>query len=232
MHLRIMLTLLTCLIAFTLSAQDSRTDTIFLKKDSLYGAAQSIYIETRAGTKFHDRINNWTLDEYQDGSYQYSINYLKEQKQRLTKKTSVVPFTKWLPLVQHKGKLYAYHPCDFYHYYKLSVNDTTFIDWTEEGPVANKILKQKKIARNTFELSLTGVYEKDRTLIIHIIDNKKGIAVFEETINGTDKSYYLMVAAESLNAVPMIVNNCEHNKQLEWQFDEEPNYAELLRKKH
>lgn len=73
-------------------------------------------------------------------------------------------------------------------------------------------------------------YDKDRTLVIHIIDRNNGIAVFEETNSGNDKKYYLMISADKIKSVPLIVNNCETQKQLELQF-EEPDYIELLKTK-
>ena len=55
-------------------------------------------------------------------------------------------------------------------------------------------------------------------------------AIFEEIKNGADKNYYLMISADKIKSVPLIVNNCETQKQLELQF-EEPNYIELLKTK-
>jgi hypothetical protein len=78
---------------------------------------------------------------------------------------------------------------------------------------------------------LSGIAKKNRKLIIHIIDNKKGIAVFEETsYNSNERYYYLMIAADKIKTVPLIVNNCETYKQNELCFDK-PNFSELLKNK-
>jgi hypothetical protein len=228
--LRNILTIVIIGFAFPLFGQTNLNDTIFIQKDSVLGTAQSIYFDNNRNSKFYDKINYWNFLQFDNESFKYSTDYLKENKQILIKKKPEIPMTKWVTLKQYKGNFYAYHPCDFYTHFRASINDTTYIDWTGEGPVANRILNQKKINDNTYEFKLTGIYDKDRTLVIHIIDRNNGIAVFEETNSGNDKKYYLMISADKIKSVPLIVNNCETQKQLELQF-EEPDYIELLKTK-
>lgn len=226
--LRNILTLIIIGLTFPAFGQ---SDTIFIKKDSLLGPAQSIFFNNNPNSEFYDKINYWDFLTFDNESYKNSIAFLKEKKLTLTKKTPIISQTKWVTLKQYKGTFYAYHPCDFYSHYRVSVNDTTFIDWTGEGPEANKIITQNKIDDNTYEFQLMGIANRDRKLIIHIIDSKKGIAVFEETNNKAGESYfYLMIASDKIKTVPLIVNNCETFKQIELRF-EEPNYSELLKRK-
>jgi hypothetical protein len=228
--LRNILTIVIIGLTFPLMGQVNSIDTVFIQKDSLLGAVQSIYFDNNRNSKFYDKINRWKFLRFENESYKNSTDYLKENKFILIKKVPVIPLTKWVALKQYKGNFYAYHPCDFYTHFRASINDTTYIDWTGEGPVANKIIEQKKINDNTYEFKLTGIYDKDRKLVIHIIDRNKGIAIFEEINNGTDKNYYLMIVADKIKNVPLIVNNCEIRKQLELRFDE-PDYNELLKTK-
>ena len=208
-----------------------QVDTVFIQKDSLSGTAQSIFFDNNRNSSFYDKINYWDFRLFDDESYKESMDFLKENNLTLTKKTPVIPQTKWVTLKLYKGMFYAYHPCDFYTHYRISINDTTFIDWTGEGPLANKIIDQNKIDDKTYEFNLTGIGKKDRELIIHIINSEKGIAVFEETNRATNQShYYLMIASDKIRNVPLIVNNCETYKQLELCFDE-PNYKKLLKRK-
>ncbi len=204
--------------------------TTFIQKDRLLGTAQSIYFDNNRNSKFYKNINYWKFIEFDKESYKQSIKYLKKNKLKLIKTIPIIPWTKWVTLKQYKGKFYAYYPCDFYGHFRQSINDTTFIDWTGEGPIANKIINQIKIDPNTYEFKLAGFYYKNRKLIIHIIDHKKGIAVFEDTNNGSNRNYYLMIESTKLNTVPLIVNNCETEKQPELGFDK-TNFVELLKKK-
>jgi hypothetical protein len=208
-----------------------QVDTIFIQKDSLLGTAQSIFFDNNPNSIYYDKINYWGFLTFDNESYNNSMDFLKENDLALIKKTPIIPQTKWVTVKQYKGTFYAYHPCDFYSHYRISVNDTTFIDWTGEGPEANKIITQKKIDDKTYEFQLSGISNKNRKLIIHIIDNKKGIAVFEETGDNVNESYYyLMIASDKIKTIPLIVNNCETYKQIELHFDK-PNYIELLIKK-
>lgn len=230
MTLKNILTMVIIGFTFPFFGQGNSKDTVFIQKDSLLGTAQSIYFDKNKNSKFYDKITYFHFLQFDKESYKYSLDYLKENKLTLTKNKPIIPWAKWVTLKQYKGTLYAYHPCDFYTHFRSSFNDTTYIDWTGEGPVANKIIKQKKINNNTYEFTLTGIYDKDRKLVIHIIDRNKGIAIFEITNNGAGKNYYLMISADKIKSVPLIVNNCKTQKQLELYFDE-PNYIELLKAK-
>lgn len=217
--LRALITLLTILMNLPVTGQGIIKDTIFRFRDTPAGELQIIYIDNNKDSKAYDKICDFIFQDFDNESYKYSIDYFKENKLRLTKVKPVVPITKWVILKQYKGQFYAYQPCDLLFHYRQSVNDTSFIDWTGEGPVANKIISQKKIDDNTFQLKLTGLYNKNRILIIHIIDTKRGIAVFEQIINKTEKKYYLMIAADKIKTVPIIVNDCMTQKQPELEFD-------------
>ncbi len=222
--------ILTIIIICSTFSAFGQSDTVFIEKDSLLGTAQSIFFENNPNSNFYDKINYWGFMMFDEQSYKYSLDFLKENQLTLTKKAPVIPQTKWITLKQYKGSFYVYHPCDFISHYRISINDTSFIDWTGEGPVANSIITQKGIDDNTYEFQLTGIANKDRKLIIHIIDSKRGIAVFEEKNDKADVSYfYLMIASDKIRNVPLIVNNCTTYKQSELCFDK-PNYGGLLKK--
>jgi hypothetical protein len=219
------LTTLIIGLTFPLYGQENSNDTVFIQRDSLLGTAQSIYFDSNSNSKFYDRINNWEFGKYDTASYKYSTDYLKENNLILVKRKPIIPISKWVILKQYKGNFYVYHPCNFISHYKASINDTTYIDWTGEGPEASKIIKQKKISGNTFKFKLTGANYKDRVLKIHIIDSNKGIAEFKAKNKGDAKRHYFMIAADKINSVPIIVHNCEVQLELELLFDNEHLYT-------
>jgi len=225
--LRNILTILTIVSTFQLFGQSVGKDTTFIFRDTVEGELQTIFIDNNKDSKFYDRISHFYFQNFDNDSYKYSTDYFKEQKITLTKAKPIIPWTNWVTLKLYKGQYYAYHPCDFLFHFRQSINDTTFIDWTGEGPVANKILEQKKIDCKTYEFKLTGIYDQDSKVIIHIIDIKKGIAVFEQIISETDKRYYLMIAVAKIKSVPIIVNLCPSQKQTELEFDQ-PNFKSIL----
>jgi hypothetical protein len=219
--------LTTCQNVF---GQQSKLDTIFIRKDSLKGVSQSIFIETNKNSKFYENITSFKFGMFDKESYDNSLDYLKKNKIKLKNQKTVISSKRWVTLKKYNGQFYAYYPCDFYSYFKVSINDTTYIDWTGEGPVANKIKSQRKINDTTFEIKVTGIYEQDRTITIHIIDKTKGIAVFTETTAQNGKNHFLMIMADKIKTVPFIVNNCETSKQSELKF-EEPNFDKLIKQK-
>ena len=208
--------LLTCGLCF---GQSVGKDTTFIFKQTIDGELQTIFIDNNKNSKAYDKISHFNFQYFDNESYKYSTDYFKEHQLSLTKAAPLIPWANWVTLKQYKGKFYAYHPCDFLFHFRQSINDTTFIDWTGEGPVASKIIEQKKIDNKTYEFKLTGISDQDRKIVIHIIDAKKGIAVFEQTTNGTDKRYYLMIVADKIKSVPIIVNHCPTQKQSELEFD-------------
>lgn len=206
--------------------QTTESDTFFIRKDPIMGYSQSIFFETNKNSKFYKEITSFTLNAFDKERYDNSLYYLKTNKLRLQKRKTILPSTKWITLKQYKGQFYAYHPCDFFSHYQVSVNDTTFIDWIGEGTIANQIVSQLKVKKNIFKIKLNGYQKINRTITIAIIDNEKGIAIFTETTANGIKNY-LMIMAEKIRTVPFIVNNCQIEKQGELEF-EEPNYSNLL----
>ncbi|MCW3071801.1 MAG: hypothetical protein JWO44_1691 [Bacteroidetes bacterium] len=219
MTLRNLLAILIIGTSFQLPGQSNGNDTTFIFKDTVDGELQTIFIDNNRESKFYDDISRFTFQQFDNDSYKISTDYFRENKLVLTKMKNVIPWTNWVTLKQYRDSFYVYYPCDFLYHFRQSINDTTFIDWTGEGPVANKITEQKKTGNQTYQIDLTGIYDKDRRLVIHIINLKKGIAVFEEITNGKNNGYYLMIAADKIKSVPIIVNYCPTQKQTELKFE-------------
>lgn len=204
-------------------------DTVFLYRDEIEGTSQSVFFDENRNSAFYDDLKVSDSDLSADESYQFSINNLKENNLKLIKQKPIIPDTKWVVLKQYKGKFYAYKVCDFYHQYQISINDSTYIEWTGEGPEANQIETQKKIDKNTYEYTLHGVMNKTQKIRIHIIDNERGIAVFESVHpEYNENNFFLMIASDKVKTVPIIVNNCKTSKQSEVPF-EKPDYKALLK---
>jgi hypothetical protein len=218
----ILVTLLFPLIGFS-----QPKDTLFIHKDSIYGTSQSIYIAKNKSSQLYNRLLDLNFGEFDSESYSMSLSYLKEKNLILHKSTPVISETQWIPLVQYNKKLFVYYPCDFYSFYKISINDSTFIDWTGEGPIANQIFFQKKLNKKTYEFELISICGPTRKLTIHMIDQKKGIAIFETIYSNNEHYFSLMIAASKINQVPLIVNQCDFQKQGELDF-EVPDFNKLL----
>ncbi len=210
-------------------AQRFEKDTILILKHKAECELPAIFIDSNTNSKFYGPISNFDFSYTDSDNYKVSIVGLKQQYPALQKVKPVIPWYNWVTLKQYQDQFYVYSPCDFLYHLRQSVNDTTFIDWTGEGPVANKIISQKKIDDDTYQFILTGIQGLERSIIIYIIDRKKGIAVFEQSNKGKGTTYNLMIAADKIKSVPIIINHCPVQKKPEFNFDE-PDFKRLLTK--
>ena len=210
----------------TVVGQKRTADRTFLLREPDH----SIFIDNSKTSKFYESISDFKFDKFDKDSYGYSLQYLKDHGLKLTKTNLKDVPKSWIILKYYKKKFYTYHPSDFYSHYKISITDTAFIDYGGEGPMANKIISYKKVDDQTFSFGLTGVERPKRKLTIHIIDKQNGIAIFEQLTDDKDKQYYLMIDARKIRQLPIIVNYCKTQKQMEFDFDE-PDFRKLLKTK-
>ncbi|WCM42082.1 hypothetical protein MG290_14300 [Flavobacterium sp. CBA20B-1] len=219
---------LNFLIAQNISGQSRKEDTLFLKKDTDYGSLQSVFIEKNKNSVFYNYILDFEFDEFDKQHFQWSLDYLMKNKISLTKQKNILPSNKWIQIKFLNNDFYAYHPCDFFTFFQASITDSTYLEITGEGPVANKILSQRKISNATFEIKTTGMYQQNRTIKIYLINQDKGIAVFEEHLNDGSQFRYLMAESNKIKKLPFIVNRCDNYKQEEFEF-EEPDFERLIK---
>lgn len=231
-RLFIILSLLVTQLSY---GQKSKNDTIFFQNDtvepSIYKSnVRYTFIDPNRHSKYYKDLVRFRFGEFDDKTYGSSLEYLKDKNEKLTKKNPDVFATKWVILQTYHNNFYVYYPCDFYNYFKQSINDTTFIDWTGEGPIANKIIDARAIDSSTYFFQLAGQYHHERKLIIHIIDRQRGIAVFEEIDSERGKSYKLMIAADKIKTVPIVLTRCYDSYSYFGDFDD-PDFEKLLKKK-
>jgi hypothetical protein len=217
--------------------QTVRNDTVFLlEKYYPNGDGKpwyhAVFIDTNKKSRFYDQISDFNMNEYHQSHYNWSVENLREKKIALTKRKITGLPLRWIILYQYKGNFYTYKPSEFSPHLMVNITDTAFIDKVVEGPVANKIIDFTQTDDKTFQFKLTGAYAQNRTLIIHIIDNKNGIAVFEDSyyrFGEEEKRFYLMISADKIKNLPIIVNYCAEMRTNEFDFDE-PDFDKLLNK--
>ncbi len=66
-------------------------------------------------------------------------------------------------------------------------------------------------------------------LTIHQIDSKTGLSVFESTNESEMYKYRLYIPIESAKKFDMIVNYCDNQKQMEFDFDQ-IDFEKLIKK--
>jgi hypothetical protein len=167
----LLLTFIILTMGCNAAGQKPTKDTVFLLNETGNGISHKIFIDSSKTSKYYDQISNFDFGQYDQDTYDnYSLKYLRDKKIKLTRNQINDLPLKWVILKYYKGHFYTYYPSDFYNHYKVAITDSAFIDYTGEGPVANKIISYTKIDEKTFEFHLTGVEKQNRHLTINVID--------------------------------------------------------------
>ena len=202
----------------------------FGQKIILYkGKEQTIFIDKINNSEFKKKRVDFSFGEFDKQTYRYSLENIKKQKITLNKFDSKNLPKKWIELFQYKGEFYTYYYCDFCGDYRLEFRKNMLLETTCEGPNIISVNLFRKENSKTFSFERTNELGGKSSVIIHIIDNEKGIAVFESKIND-EILYKLMLDVSKINQYPMIVNDCK-SKQREFNGFEEPDFKKLLNQK-
>lgn len=201
---------------------------IFGQKNVLYKSKyQTIFIDDEGNSKFKKEKSNFSFDDFDKTTFENSLKTIINNKIILKNFDIGSLPKKWIELFQYKGQFYTYYYCDFCGDYKLEFKKNMIVETNCEGPNVIAVSYFHKINSKTFELKTFNESNESTKTIIHIIDFKKGVAVFEKLI-GKESSYQLMLDVSKINQFPMIINNCPISKQSEFKEFETPNFKELL----
>lgn len=210
---------------FKSSGQAIASDTTFLLQESKKGIYHAIYIDNNKTSKYYDRISTFDFTESELNDYKSSLENLKKDNPKISANHTAIEFSKqWCSLHSFKDRFYVYAPSDYISNFKIAFSDTTYIEYFGDGPTGSFIHSFAKTDSNTFQFNLNSFGKSERIIKIHILDEMKGIAVFEENAN-----YSLMVRSDRIRMFPVIVNYCKSQKQLEFEFDK-INFDKLLSK--
>jgi len=198
-------------------------DTIFVYRKITKEFYHAIYINKNRKTIEYKWLSDFSFDENELQTYKaYFKNYIEKQD-GIYKKVNATELPKnWIPIYQYQNKFYLYGPSDWGNADKRIINDSSFVIWYMDGPVPIPLISVKQDS-NKYLLEMKGYFnkvDKKQRLVIHQIDQKTKLSVFEFLDNSEKYRYQLYVPKESINHFDMIVNYCEHQKQLEFKFDE------------
>jgi hypothetical protein len=204
--------------------QFKQNDTLFFVRRKTGSFYHRVFIDTNKQSEFYSRVSDFSIAGFDTDTYKRTRDYLHSkklfQKKRILNK---VP-REWVALEIYKGKSYVYSPADYYFHYKVKLTDSLFIDWTGEGPEATYIQEFDEYNPRTYRFILKSESYSWRQLTVKYIDEKKGIAIFQNkyyrpSSTRLETSYQLMVDVKKIRDIPIIVNTCDNSKQDELQFD-------------
>ncbi len=204
-------------------------DTVFLLSETKWGAYHSVYIDPDKSSKVYDWIVSFKFDKTEKKYYQKTIDDLKSKPPGAFVRHQLYDLPRqWCLLYTYKSNYYLYSPCDYIGNYRAAISDTTYIDYYGDGTIPSRINSLKKVDDFTYKIVKTDYSEKPETIIIHLIDKKRGIAVFE--LPGEKYPYSLMVSVHTARTFPVIVHSCETQKQTEYDFPK-PDFIKLIKTK-
>ena len=215
MKLYLFFTLFICSTSFA-----QKQDTVFLKRriaHTPYPFYHAVFIETRA--KFKDQLVDFSFKNFDTTTYFGQLARLRPLKRSRLVQKNKFP-RKWVALYSLKGKYYLYRPSDFGYHFRFKITDSTTIDFTMEGPEPSRLNRISFSSPTKVIIERTNHWE-GKLVYIHVVNVKKGIAVFTFSPTKYNKKGYqlLMLDAEKAHLYPTIVNFCPTEKQPEFNFD-------------
>lgn len=186
----------------TVAASAACSDTIFLSpKKNDRTAASKIFISPGN--------HGWRYDSLKSiGSPASSV-----------RTTSVYPYGTWIEIKQYQNRYYVYYPCDFGNIYCLNISKEQLrIFRSEEDDYRITSTKKASETKYVFQTENPNDHNKE-TMVLHILDKKKGLAIVEHVGAAQPYRYTMVVNADNLTQYPMIIHECAA-KASEFQFSE------------
>lgn len=217
---------LFCLKSNFVFSQKSGVDTFFLIRNE----NQKVFVEPSKKSERYKTLSDFSFAEFQEESYQSQISELISAETEFKKMNYGQMPKKWVRCYLYKGKPFLYYPCDFIHYRAAMFTDSTFLEITGEGPQVYPLITYKKRDDNCNSIKAKGI-----EIIIHPITIEgKSLAVFESYYFNQEEPeripiYILMTDARNIYQLPMIVNECDFQKEIEFKLDD-PDYLRILKK--
>lgn len=213
------------------SLGEATGDTVFLLRNKTKDYYHAIYIEKNRQSKFYQWLTDFGFDNYDKEEFDTYYRGIKDDSSIKIKRfnRSDLP-SEWVPLYSLKGRYYLYAPSDWGNAGRKIITDSTLVFWFMDGPYPIPLSSFRKNSNNQYALTGIGRHSFDsaRTqLIIHMIDSKNKIAVWEFPAESTRYRYRLYVARENAPNFDMVVNYCKDAKQMEFSFDQ-IDYSKLL----
>lgn len=197
-----------CMLLYLASYAQQVGDTLYRSPKGIKGQYNTIHIDRNPSPKFYKAIGNLDISKEDSTKYLQSLGFLKFANTYNGKNVVADLPQKWVSLEMYRDSFYLYYmPCYLRQQGAISFSDSVFIYHTQHYPILQSINELSRIDSSTFQFQLLSVNKNSSLLTIHIIDTLKGIAIFEEHYFG-NVSYYPMIDANKLQAVPMIVNFC------------------------
>lgn len=207
-------------------------DTIFIKRELTKDFYHAIYLDTTRDSEYYDRLTDFEFNKYDLQTYSEHYRYVKENKPKTFEKVNLTKIPEnWIPVYSYKGDYYLYSPSDWGSAGRRIINDSTFVYWYMDGPFPVPLVDVSEVEYGKIVLEMMKLFNGksfNEKLIIHQIDSKTGLSVFEFAEESESNKYQLYLPVESARKFDMVINYCDNQKQLEFDFDK-IDFEELIK---
>lgn len=207
-------------IPTSLSAQKAKADTNFILREFTQGSYHAVFIEKDTASPYYDRLTDFSWNEFDSASYESSLKWIfKDQSLKMTHHIVVAIKRNWCQLYEYNGLYYLYAPSDWGNVGRVSINDSTFIQYNMDGPFASLITTCWGRAPKSLDIDLAGATTTLDYVRVHNINLVAGIVLFEYHSKAAGSRFELMVSAEKAKYYPIIVNYSHDRKMMEFALD-------------
>jgi len=189
----------------------------YLRYNGKDGKGYMAYIDYNRYSKYYDLVSNFKFNRAELSAYNSGIKLIKGKDTRPLVKQDLAGLSlKWCPLRAYQSQAYIYYPANPANNYRIAFTDTTTIEFGHGNVTAFQLLSIKKINERTFNIVRMGADRKTSTTVVHIVDARNGVALFEGLFPGV--KYSLMVKADNVHNYPIIVNPGKGKNAPEYPF--------------
>lgn len=193
------------------------SDTLYYSGVDKNGSVNTIYIERDRTSGRYQNIPIITFDSFDSSAYSEGLNYIADSNVAIKKHVLKDVPRAWTYLVPYRDSFYVYKPCNYLWTNMVSISDSVYINQTGADLLVYAITTYQRHNRKTFSFELFGGYQAASSVTIHIIDAKRGIAIFEEK-RGETIDYFPMIDVSKMCRMPLMVNDCVGDMPEEYNF--------------
>ena len=208
-----------------------KNDTDFISRKFYKHSYQKVFIEKNRNSKEYKSLLEIKMDDDDGSLYVNNLAGLTHIYHNFKSFINEDFPKNWLPLNNYKNRLYIYFPSERGESGRISLTDSTLIKWSIEGPSPQAILMVKQLNKVTWKITSKYFYNgwKAKRVIVHIIDEKSKMAVWEYLGEKGINQYNLCIPFEHAKEFDMVVTSCLQNRTNEFVFGK-IDYKALLKK--
>ncbi|MDD2793969.1 MAG: hypothetical protein PHD73_12370 [Sediminibacterium sp.] len=205
-----------------------KRDTSFLlKKTFVHKSYQKVFIDYNRNSEFVQQLKrNTKIDVHQfDQTFGSTVAAILKSNQQFSIERLA---TNWYPLYLYKGKYYLYSASDPGTSTWIGIKQHAVYQlYFDPGIVPAVIEHVSQVNDRLIQLKLFNEPEGHYSLNIHLVNENKGLAVFEKINKLNEKTYWFMVREANMKDYPIVVNDCKEQRTDEFKFDK-IDYSKLL----